>query len=163
MEETNERTTGLTESVTSLVQILRRLEIINSGMLRLQRCQAVLHSIAEQISKVLELKRRPTVMLEQQILETRSRLVLLDMRLELSDRVARQIQFEHELAHLVVDETGDGLDFQAIGVDDSDVFKVRIRLRVVSKRVTNDGQDELIGSITILTLKLLESLSEVRI
>lgn len=103
-------------------------------MLRLQCRQSILHRIAEEIRKVLELKRHPAVVLEEKFLEARPRLVLLDVRLELRDGVARQVQLEHQLAHLVVDEPGDGFDLQAVGVDHPDVLQVGVRLRVVPEK-----------------------------
>jgi hypothetical protein len=122
----------LIERVASLVQILRRFHVVNARVLRLQGGESILHRITKQISEILELLRLPAVVLEEEFLEAGSPLVLLDVRLELGDCVAWEVQLEHQLAHFVVDEASDGFDLHAVGVDDADVFEVCVGLRVVS-------------------------------
>lgn len=78
-------TIDLTKCITSLVQIFRSFKIVNTRMLCLESRESIFNSIAEKIGEILKLERGPTVMLEHQLFEPRSRLILFNMSLELSD------------------------------------------------------------------------------
>lgn len=81
-------------------------------------------------------------MFEQQLFEPRSRFVLFDVSFELGNRISGKIQLKHQFAHLVVDEPSDGFDFQAVGVNDSDIFKIGVSLRVIPANLTLQTVDQ---------------------
>jgi hypothetical protein len=78
---------------------------INSRMLGLQCRQPVLNSVTKKFGKATVLDAQPREMFEQQLLESGQMFVLLDMKFELIDGVARQIQLEHQATRFVNEKT----------------------------------------------------------
>lgn len=98
------------------------------------------------------------MMLEEEFLKAKSCFILFNVSLKLSDGITRKVKLEHETTNFIADETSDSFDFEAICVNHSDVFEVRIGLCVVSKIV----EIKLIKALKlILVLTLMPSKNQV--
>lgn len=67
-------------------------------------------------------------MLESQVLEAYTTLVLINMANKLFNGISWRFQLEHQSAHLVVKKSGNCLDFHAVAI-----IQVSIRLIIVSE------------------------------
>lgn len=72
-------------------------------------------------------------MLEGQVLEAYTTLVLLHMVNKLINGIPWRFQLEHQSAHLVVEKSGNCLDLHAVAIINTYFIQVSIRLIIVSE------------------------------
>lgn len=81
---------------------------------------------------------QPGKVLEGQVLEAHTTLVLIHVYDELIYGIPWRLQLEHQSTHLVIEETGNCFDFHAVAIIDTYLIQVAISLEIVSASVGKD-------------------------
>ena len=112
-------TTGVTQKSTltsPLSGVVGGLLEIEAGMLRDERRESGADGLGKQLAENAELFGHPGRVLKGQVLDADLVFEQVDVLTELRDGVARRRLLERNAAYFVVDETGDGFDFQHVTV-----------------------------------------------
>lgn len=81
---------------------------------------------------------QPGKVLEGQVLEAHTTLVLIHVYDELIYGIPWRLQLEHQSTHLVIEEPGNCFDFHAVAIIDTYLIQVAISLEIVSASVGKD-------------------------
>lgn len=75
---------------------------------------------------------QPSIVLEGQVLEAHTTLVLLHVYDELIYGIPWRLQLEHQSTNLIIEETGNCFDFHAVAIINTYLIQVAVCLEVVS-------------------------------